>query len=183
MHILDLVQNSVEAGALNVVLTISEDLDDDFLTISVEDDGKGMAPEFAASAKNPFTTSRTTRKVGLGLPLVDMTTQMTGGRLDIQSIPGAGTKITAVYRRNHIDRPPLGDIATTVKIFVVSYQQIFFRYEHIMKRQGCQNAFLLDTRELRGILGEYIDFGNSLVREWLDNYLKEGLSNLDCTEE
>jgi anti-sigma regulatory factor (Ser/Thr protein kinase) len=182
LHILDLVQNGVEAGGRNVALAIREDLDADRLCITVEDDGRGMSPEFAARAKSPFTTSRTTRKVGLGLPLIDMTTQMAGGGLDIQSRPGEGTRITASYQHSHIDRPPLGDIATTVKIITVSYQQILFRYEHSKKLRGRQKSFVLDTRELRGILGAQVDFGESLVREWLDGYLKEGLSALDDME-
>ncbi|MDR3348364.1 MAG: ATP-binding protein [Acidaminococcales bacterium] len=178
LHVLDLVQNAVAAGAKNISLLIGEDGEKDLLSIEVSDDGKGMAPDFAACAKDPFATTRTSRKVGLGLPLMDMTAKRAGGRLDIDSRPGEGTKITAVYRLSHIDRPPLGDIAATVKIIAAGCQGIFFRYEH---RKG-HNAFVLDTKAMREILGGEVDFGESAVMEWLDGFLREGLLALDKTE-
>ncbi len=175
LHILDLVQNSVEAGAKHVTLTINEDLADDWLDIEVKDDGRGMSEKMLLKVKSPFTTSRTTRKVGLGLPLIDMSTHNSGGSLTIDSRPGNGTKVFARYKYSHIDRPPLGDIATTVKIIVVSYQQILFHYEH-QKNGG---TFVLDTAQMRDILGEDADFSESAVCDWLDGYLKEGLAELD----
>ncbi|MDR2006171.1 MAG: ATP-binding protein [Acidaminococcales bacterium] len=178
LHILDLVQNAVAAGGKNISLLIEEDEKKDFLTIAVKDDGKGMTPDFAAKVKDPFATTRTTRKVGLGLPLIDMTAERAGGRLDIASRPGRGTTVTAVYRLSHIDRPPLGDIAATVKIIAAGCQGIFFRYEH---RKG-RNVFVLDTKQMREILGEEVDFGESAVMEWLDGFLREGLLALDKTE-
>jgi anti-sigma regulatory factor (Ser/Thr protein kinase) len=178
LHILDLVQNAVEAGAKNISLLIDEDEGSDLLTIMVEDDGRGMAPDFAAKAKDPFATTRTTRKVGLGLPLMDMTAKRAGGRLDIDSTPGKGTKITAVYRLGHIDRPPLGDIAATIKLIVVGCRGAFFHYEH---RKG-QKAFVLDTKAMREILGDGADFGESAVTDWVDGFLQEGLAALDSTE-
>jgi anti-sigma regulatory factor (Ser/Thr protein kinase) len=178
LHILDLVQNSLEAGGKNITLTVVEDTEKDWLTFSVTDDGRGMTPEFAGQARDPFTTSRTTRKVGLGLSLIDMSTRRAGGGLSIKSRPGQGAKITAVYRYSHIDRPPLGDIAQTVKIIVISYQQIFFRYEH--SKNG--RSFLLDTKRIREILGEGADFSSPEVAAWLDGYLSDGLSALNSTE-
>lgn len=178
LHVLDLVQNAVAAGGKNVSLLIAEDEDKDLLTIAVEDDGQGMTPEFAARARDPFATTRTARKVGLGLPLIDMTARRAGGSLDIDSRPGEGTKVTAVYRLRHVDRPPLGDIAATVKIITAGCQGVFFRYEH---RKGGK-SFVLDTKKMREILGEEVDFGQSAVTDWLDGFLKEGLAALDNTE-
>lgn len=175
LHILDLVQNSVEAGAKNVSLQIFEDEKNDLLTFEVKDDGRGMKKELLANVKNPFTTTRTTRKVGLGLPLIDMSTRMSGGRLDIFSEEKKGTTVYASYCYSHIDRPPLGDIVTTIKIIVVSYQQIFFRYEH----QKNDKNFVLDTKEMRDVLGKDVDFGASEVSQWLGDYLQQGLAELD----
>lgn len=175
LHILDLVQNSVEAGAKNVVLIVDEDIAANRLVFSVKDDGCGMDEEMVKKVRSPFTTTRTTRKVGLGLPLIDMTTQMAGGCLDIDSKPGRGTVIKAEYLYGHIDRPPLGDIATTVKIIVVSYQQIAFYYRHVKNGR----EFILDTREMREVLGEDIDFGQLEISQWLDEYLKNGLGGLE----
>ena len=175
MHILDLVQNSVEAGARNVNLVIVEDIEHDLLTFVVSDDGKGMTKEFLAQVRTPFTTSRTTRKVGLGLSLIDMSTKMSDGELKISSEQNKGTTVCASYRYSHIDRPPLGDILGTVKVIIVSYQQIFFQYRHDKNGKN----FFIDTKEMRAILGDDIDFGRSAVSQWLDEYLKQGLSELD----
>lgn len=179
LHILDLVQNCVEAGAKNIALTIVEDEENDWLTFTVKDDGRGMKKEFLEQVRSPFTTSRTTRKVGLGLPLIDMSTKMSGGKLEIFSEENKGTSVNASYRYSHIDRPPLGDILTTVKIIVISYQQIFFHYEH--RKNG--KEFILDTKQMREILGESIDFGEGDIRQWLEDYLKQGLSELDSKVE
>ncbi len=175
MHIIDLVQNSVEAGARNVVLVVDENVCADRLTISIKDDGRGMDAKTLAGVRNPFVTSRTTRDVGLGLPLIDMSTQRSEGSLDISSEPGKGTKVVASYRYSHIDRPPLGDIATTIKIIVISYQQITFRYEHYKNSA----EFILDTNEMRDILGQEVDFSEGMIRQWLDEYLKQGLHDLN----
>ncbi len=175
LHIIDLVQNSMEAQAKNVELIINEDVANNLLTIVVEDDGRGMDEQILNKVKNPFTTTRTTRKVGLGLPLIDMSTRASGGKLDIFSKVGEGTKIVATYGYSHIDRPPLGDIVTTVKIIVVSYQSIRFFYRHIKNNK----EFLLDTMQMREILGEDADFSQMDIRTWLEDYIREGLKSID----
>ncbi len=175
LHIIDLVQNCVEAGAKKVCLTLEEDLLHDRLVITVEDDGRGMDQEMLAKVKSPFVTSRKTRDVGLGIPLIDMSTKSAGGELIITSEPGKGTKVVASYRHSHIDRPPLGDIVTTVKIIAISYQNISFHYEH----RKNSAVFILDTDEMREILGCDADFSAGEIRDWLDEYLREGLAGLD----
>lgn len=175
LHILDLVQNSVEARATKVSLFITEDTSKDFLTIKVLDNGHGMTKELIEKIKNPFVTTRTTRKVGLGLPLIDMSTKMSNGYLTIQSKVGEGTEVLVSYQHSHIDRPPLGDILSTIKIIVISYQQIDFYYEH----KKNDKSFVVDTKEIKTVLGEDIDFNEQLFRQWLDDYLKDGLRNLN----
>ena len=169
LNILDLVQNSVEAGAKNVFVQVDEDTEKDIFLLIIEDDGKGMSEEFLETVKNPFTTKRTTRKVGMGIPLVDMSVKNTGGFFNIKSKLNKGTSLEIGFGLSHIDRPPLGNIAETIKVIVVSYQNIRFRYSH---KKGAKN-FCLDTKEIRDVLGDEVDFSNTLFRQWLDDYLKE----------
>lgn len=175
LHILDLVQNSVEAGATKVSLFVTEDSAQDVLTVKVVDNGRGMAKELIDRIRNPFVTTRTTRKVGLGLPLIDMSTKMSDGYLTIESEVGKGTEVFACFKHSHIDRPPLGDIQSTIKVIVVSYQQIDFYYEH----RKDDKSFVVDTKQIKEILGDDIDFNEQIFRQWLDEYLSEGLRNLN----
>ena len=114
MHVMDIAQNAVAAGAANTRILLRMDPAADRLELTVEDDGRGMTEEQAHAALDPFYTSRTTRKVGLGLPLLRLTAQLTGGDVAIESAPGKGTRVTAWFGLSHIDRPPLGDMAGTI---------------------------------------------------------------------
>ena len=114
LHLLDIAQNSIAAGARHVDLTVEEA--GDRITLTVADDGCGMSPEFLAQVTDPFTTTRTTRKVGLGLPLLRLAAEQTGGALEVESREGVGTTVTAVFHAGHIDCPPLGDMAATVAL-------------------------------------------------------------------
>jgi len=114
LNILDVAQNSVRAGATLTEITVDEQPADDRLTISIRDNGCGMAPEQVRQVTDPFFTTRTTRRVGLGVPLLKMAAELTGGSLEITSEPGRGTSLRAVFGLNHIDRMPLGDIAATI---------------------------------------------------------------------
>ena len=116
LHILDIAQNSISAGCTELELSLTEG--DGQLTLIIRDNGRGMAPEFLASVTDPFTTTRTTRKVGLGLPLLRMAAEQTGGSLAIESTVGVGTTVTARFCTGHIDCPPLGDMAGTVALLV-----------------------------------------------------------------
>lgn len=150
LHILDLAQNSIRAGAKNIVIRVLEDSAADTFVVSIADDGCGMAPEMVKAVQNPFVTTRTTRKVGLGIPLFAAGCENCEGSFRLESEPGRGTRLTGTYRRTHIDRPPLGGIADTVAILISANPALHFRYEH--KRDG--RAYALDTEELRRILGE-----------------------------
>ena len=104
LHILDIAQNSVAAGARHIWLTVSEN-EQGYFVFSVRDDGKGMDSEMLQRVRDPFVTSRTTRKVGMGIPFIDMVTQQCGGHLELQSAPGKGTELTAYFAADNIDRP------------------------------------------------------------------------------
>lgn len=148
LHILDIVQNSVRAGAKLIKVLIIEDAAADRLTITIEDDGSGMSAETIQKLRDPFFTTRTTRAVGLGIPLFLQTAQLCGGDVEIESEIGKGTTVVATFGLSHIDRPPLGDIATTIWTIVVSNPKIDFEYVHHLDG----GEFVLNTKELRKLL-------------------------------
>jgi hypothetical protein len=150
LHILDVAENGITAGAGLIEITVEEDLTHDRLVITVEDNGRGMEPEFLARVLDPFTTTRTTRKVGLGLSLFQQSAQEAQGDLVVESTPGVGTKVTAHMRRSHIDRKPMGDMAETMVTLIQGNPEIDFVYTH--RKDG--RELTLDTRELRTELEE-----------------------------
>jgi len=131
LHIIDIAENSVNANADTIKISVSENLHSDRLSFSVSDNGAGMDDEMLAKVVDPFTTTRTTRKVGLGIPLLKAAAESCNGGLTITSTRGKGTKISCWFQRSHIDRMPLGDIVNTFIILLVGYPSIhwIFRYE------------------------------------------------------
>ena len=130
MHILDIVQNSISAGATLVTLTVDESPAEDLLTIAVGDNGRGMTPEQVSRLADPFFTSRTTRRVGMGIPLLMDSARQSGGDVRIESEPGKGTEVTAVFGYSNIDRPPLGDVANALMLLVSSRIRIWISSSH-----------------------------------------------------
>lgn len=173
LHILDLVENSTSAGADRVAVSINEDSRNDELRVQIADNGKGMDAAMVARVTDPFVTSRTTRKVGLGLPLLEMTTQMCEGGMSIQSTPGEGTLVDATWRRSHLDRPPLGNLAGTLKTIIVLNPDLLFQYDH----QVDEREFSFDTGQIRSAL-DGLPLTHPEVLEWLDQYLRSNLSML-----
>jgi hypothetical protein len=130
LHLLDIAENSISAGAGNIQISVSEDSKNDLLQISVEDDGRGMSPEMLKRITDPFTTTRTTRKVGLGIPLLKSAAEACNGFLEITSEPGRGTKLLVAFQRSHIDRMPLGDLISTVQHLIIANPQIHWIFEY-----------------------------------------------------
>jgi hypothetical protein len=176
LHILDVLQNAREAGSTRVDLTIEEDLVEDRLTIEVRDNGRGMKEETVRRVLDPFFTTRKTRHVGLGLPLLAAAAERCDGRLDIDSAPGQGTRVRATFRHSHIDRAPLGDMAGTLLSFLLGEPPCDLVYLH---RYG-ERAFRLDTDEVRRELGE-VPLSHPAVREWLGIYIEEAEKDLTCS--
>lgn len=174
LHVLDLLENAVEAGATRITLTIEEDTAADRLTIRVEDNGKGMPPELAARVLDPFVTTRQTRHVGLGLPLVAAAAERAGGRLEVHSRPGAGTVVTATFGLRHWDRAPLGDLPASLLAVLLAQPPVELVYEHRVDGR----VFRCDTRELRQELGD-LPLTHPRVRSWLREYLEEGIAGLE----
>lgn len=177
LHILDIVQNSVVAKATEIEVDICEDKKLDKLTVVIRDNGCGMSEEFLKKVIDPFATKRTTRKVGLGIPLLKMAAENTGGSLEIQSKEGEGTVVTAVFGLSHIDRQPLGDMAGTMLGLFTAYEDIRFLYKHKVN----EKEFFVDTKEIRNVLGD-VPFQAPEVYLWLSDFLKEGEEELNQME-
>ena len=170
LHILDIVQNSISASAKRISIRIEESTKLDRYLIQIADNGKGMIPEILSKAEDPFFTSRTTR-VGLGIALFKQMAEQTGGYLSIVSKSEKGTLLRARFTRNHIDRPPLGDISGTICLLMASNPGIIFRYTHIMD----DNHYLFDSEEIEKIMdGMFLNIEiMKLVQEMIKTNLKD----------
>ena len=144
LHILDIAENSIRAGAKRVEISLRDDLSNDLLTLEIADDGTGMDPAIRRRAARPFFTSKADRRIGLGLSLLEQATKEAGGRFDIASTPGEGTRITATFRFSHPDRKPIGDVAATLEALVAGNPGVGFRYE----RRSGMDLDVFDTREV-----------------------------------
>ena len=168
LHILDLVQNCITALARHIRIRVSESMEADSLEVEIADDGKGMEESFLKKVVSPFTTTRTTRKVGLGIPLLKEGCESTGGSFGITSKVGKGTTITGRYVMSHIDRPPLGDFAGTVHSIIVCNPDLDFQ----IVMESDTGKEVLDTEEVRKQIGD-IPLNDPEVSVWLKEYLQE----------
>jgi hypothetical protein len=178
LHLLDIAENSVAAQSRNICIDVHEDLKEDVLTASVTDDGYGMDAEIAKKVLDPFYTSRTTRKVGLGIPLLKLAAEMSGGGLSLVTEAGKGTKVEAWFRHSHIDRMPLGNLGLTFLTLLIAYPKIHwvFKYQ-VTDQNGNLKNFLLDDIEIKSQLdGEPMTEPGILriVREMIE----EGIESL-----
>lgn len=173
LHILDIARNSVKAGATLIKIAVKESSAEDLFSVEIEDNGCGMSRELLQRVCDPFTTSRTTRKVGLGIPLFKTAAEMTGGSFEISSEEEEGTLVKARFIRSSIDRQPLGNIAETLLGLITSHEDIDFEYIHSVD----DRSFRADTREMKKILGD-ISLSSPEVYLWLEEYLKEGEEEL-----
>ena len=176
LHILDIAQNSISAGARALDLTLAEE--NGWLTITVADDGRGMSPEFLTTVTDPFTTTRTTRKVGLGLPLLRLAAEQTGGSVEITSTEGAGTTLRAVFNAAHIDCPPPGDMGDTLSLLIQGAPVL----EIVYTRAAHGRRFRLDTAELREQLGPQVSLAQPEVALWVRDYIREQEAALHSPE-
>ncbi|MBF7097853.1 ATP-binding protein [Alkalibacter mobilis] len=174
MHILDIIENSQKAEATLIKLMIIEDLKKDLMTIKISDNGKGIPKETLKSVRDPFTTSRKTRPVGLGLSLFEAAANRSGGEMKILSKENLGTVVKVTLKISDIDRAPLGNMANTISSVVMGLGDGNFLYRHIYNGK----VFNLDTRELREMLGEKVPLNSIKVVSWLKEYVKENLNEL-----
>lgn len=175
LNILDIASNSIRAGADLIEITIEVCRDRDSMTIEIKDNGCGMTKEQLIQVEDPFFTTRTTRKVGLGVPFFKMAALSTGGSFDISSAPGEGTTVRAVFVLSHIDRMPLGDINSTIHTLITTNTQIDFVYTYSFD----DKQFTLDTRQFRAIL-DGIPLDSPEVSAYIREFLNE---NKNCTDD
>ena len=172
LNLLDIAENSVKAGATLTRLLLTQE--GDLLTFRVEDDGCGMTEEVLRGVVDPFYTTRTTRKVGLGLPLLRMAAEQTGGTMEVESRhvdthpDDHGTEVTAVFHTDHIDCPPVGDMVATVTTLIQGHPDTDFTFSHSIEGEKVE----LDTRQLREILGE-VSLAEYEVLQWITGYLSD----------
>ena len=188
LNILDITENSVKAGASLTSIIIEEK--GDILTLRIEDDGKGMSAEILKGVTDPFYTTRTTRKVGLGLPLLKLAAEQTGGEMTIESVSADdnpaehGTKVTAVFHKDSIDFTPLGDVVTTILTLVQGHPDTDFVFRHTSEGSGDKDFTVeMDTRELREVLGDDVPLNDYEIIKWIEGYLYEQYSDPDEDEE
>ncbi|MFP4448666.1 MAG: ATP-binding protein [Bacteroidales bacterium] len=163
-HILDIVHNSVNAKANLVEIIIKESTGQQMLELTIKDNGRGMTEEEVESASDPYFTKRKTRHVGMGLPLLKQNAEQAGGEFKIDSFPGKGTLVYAVFNTGHIDCPPLGDISGVVHSLMTTLQGVDVFYKH----EKDENEFCLDTREVKEITRD-----TPLYHKEISKYLKE----------
>ncbi|MBT9154721.1 MAG: Sensor protein ZraS [Firmicutes bacterium] len=166
LHILDLVQNCVEAGASEVSIAITECRRDNLLRIMISDNGRGMDQATLVAVTDPFFTTRSTRKVGLGIPLLKAAAEQCNGSFIIESSEGKGTQVVASFALDHIDRAPLGSMADTLAaVFAVHHVDVHYLHDVDGK------VFMLDSKEIRQLCGDELRHPRVIV--WLRAYIEE----------
>ncbi len=168
LNILDIAQNSISAGASLISIEVSENTTDHTLLIGIYDNGKGMSEEQVKSVIDPFFTTRTTRKVGMGIPLFKMSAEQTGGSLEIKSRLGVGTEVKAYFKTDSVDFTPLGDVASTIQMLITMNTDRDFVYKHIVD----EKEFVCDTREIKAILGD-VPLDSYEISQWILEFIKE----------
>lgn len=173
LHILDIAENSISANANTIKIMIDENHQQDILTISIEDDGKGMNEEMVLKITDPFITSRTTRKVGLGIPFFKAAAEACVGDFSIESTPGLGTKINAKFQYSHIDRMPLGDIVSTLHTLIIGTPEVHFLFEYKINQQ----TYKFNDEPIKQTL-DGVSLSEPAVMKYIREELHAGIDNL-----
>lgn len=171
LHLMDIIQNSISAGAGRLNITIRTEPVGKQLCITVSDNGSGIDSELLKTITDPFTTTRKTRKVGLGIPLYKAAAERSGGYLDISSEIGVGTSVTAVFMIDNIDRPPLGDIADTIVNIIAANPEIEL---DVALDNGRDESFIISTDELKTRLGG-VPINEYEVLEWIKGFIEDNI--------
>ena len=173
-HILDIAENSIRAGAGTVEIVINEDSAKDLLTIEINDNGSGMTKEEIKKVEDPFYTTKTVRRVGLGIPLLANAAEMAGGSLRLKSAKGKGTKLTATFALSHLDRQPMGNITTTMLALIAGNSEVDFIYKHGHN----DRQFTLDTRQIRKEI-EDVPINHPKIIKYIRGVIDEGLREIE----
>lgn len=173
LNILDIAQNSIRAEATRIEILIDET--EETLKLTIRDNGYGMSEDFLKTVTDPFSTTRTTRKVGMGIPLLKLAAEQTGGSFEIRSVERSvdpehcGTETSALFYKNHLDFTPLGDVVSTIVLLIRASEKTDFVFQHTMP----DRVVALDTREVRQVLGEEVPLDEYEVLAWIRDMLKE----------
>jgi anti-sigma regulatory factor (Ser/Thr protein kinase) len=178
LHIMDIIENGIAAGANRIGLKIIEDKEHNLLTITIADNGKGISQEMLEKVMDPFFTTRTTRRVGLGLSLFRQASKQCAGEFHIQSAEGKGTEVSASFRMDHIDLVPLGDMAASMTCLIMGNADVDFEYTH----EANGRSFHLDTGRIRDEL-EGVPFNHPNVIRYIERMIRESLEELKQDQE
>lgn len=173
LHLMDIVQNSITAGAGKINILICADSQHDLLQIEITDNGIGMEEDFLRNVVNPFATTRNTRRVGLGIPLFEASAKSASGGLEITSEKFVGTTVKADFKISHIDRLPLGDIAQTMSSLVMAKPDI----EYDLTLDNKKERFNFSSTEIKSRLGE-VPITQFEVIAWIGEYINEGIKTI-----
>ncbi len=174
LHILDVVENAIAAKARRIEISIIEEIEEDRLTIEIKDDGIGMDEEVRKRAADPFFTTRTSRRVGLGLSFLAQAAQEAGGKLEIESQPGEGTKVKASFQHGHIDRKPLGNMSDTIVTIILGNPDIDLHYVHV---RG-EKSYTLKSEWMKQTFHDGTLMTPDAI-QWLKKHLQEGLAGIE----
>ena len=173
LHLLDIAENSVSAKADTIQILVVEDQTTDRLRMSIIDNGAGMSADLVKRVIDPFVTSRTTRKVGLGIPLLKAAAEACNGGLEIQSTPGQGTRLTVEFQESHIDRMPLGNLADTLLTLVIGSPEVHWIFRYTVN----EHTFEFDNRPVQEVLGD-IPLCDPAVLRYLRELLESGIAEV-----
>lgn len=173
MHILDIVENSVAAGAKDVSISIGEYSDRDAFVVEIKDDGQGMDKEMLKKALDPFVTTKQGKKVGLGLSMLAEAARKAGGEIQVVSHAGKGTSVRATFGLTHVDRQPLGNMVETMTTLIIGCPDVEFSYTHLKDRE----EFTWNTGRIRDVFGDVIrsqpDVVDFIQKELIVGYVHE----------
>ncbi|MDR3076041.1 MAG: ATP-binding protein [Synergistaceae bacterium] len=173
-HVLDIAENSIMADATDVLVELVEDKGANKVSMTVEDNGKGMSPEFLSRVTDPFTTTRTTRRVGMGLPFLKQSAELCGGEFILRSEQGRGTHTEAIFAHDSIDRPPMGDIPATMMALFMGHPEINWKYVHHIDGK----EFSLTTEELVEVLEDRELLRTTEVGLWIRDQIRDALDEM-----
>lgn len=173
LHLLDIAENSIRARAKKIIIELNEAISNNKLSLKISDDGEGMSQQMIQIITNPFVTTRTTRRVGLGIPLLYQNCLNAGGTLEIHSVLGKGTVIEAVMQYNHIDRLPVGDMASSLIALIQGNPYMEFIYTHVYE----DKTFIFNTSEIKQVLGA-VAINEPEIIQWLKSYIAGYIASL-----
>jgi anti-sigma regulatory factor (Ser/Thr protein kinase) len=177
LHILDIAENSVNAGASEITIEVIENIKNDTLLINITDNGKGMSEETVAVISDPFVTTRTTRRVGLGIPFFKAAAEACDGSLSIKSELGKGTSVSIEFNHSHIDRMPMGDIEDTLTNLFIGYPNV----DWLFKYNANGDSFLINGKEIKEILDD-VPLSDPSVINFIRNQINDGIGKIRITE-